>query len=539
MVILLGVICHVIIGVAQNPCNLIIEAVTIIIKCTMSLHLQRNSDGSETYDAKQQDVLKQLPSSLYVALNRFHIDGKTTMYAVCPSCHHTHKPLNPDAAIAEYPERCVNRIVGRDGISDCSTELLAMRNGKLRPIRTFLCPSFIDHVAMLLADPDIEDMLDKACDDAWAAHGNPPPPFATNIFQADFMQEFEGPIAGRLFIDRGDRMRIPFAIHMDFFGPNGVTVRGNSDKLGILSAAVLGLPETKRYKSEYIYTSTISRPDGPKLEQANPYLKPIIDDAVTAWERGIRISSTGASPRGRDVDLAFVLSVNDLPAARQVAGLAHHSSHFFCSVCNCKGIPTMYRTDFDHPDWKPRDVSLLRQKAEAWRDATTLGERDAIFAEYGVRWSEFWRLPYWNPSRMLVIDSMHCILEGIVHYHCRHVLEIDAEKAKTTEKTGPAFSCNWPPYDEAKVRNHPKCVCTEKEQAQLCALQKDLELSFGCAGGLSENQLSRKLGKANNPALRYLCRSLHLALDPKAEKKDLVARLIEWVSATDQFTRIC
>lgn len=140
---------------------------------------------------------------------------------------------------------------------------------------------------------------------------------------------------------------------------------------------------------------------------------------------------------------------------------------------------------------------------------------------------------------MLVIDSMHCILEGIVHYHCRHVLEIDAEKAKTTEKTGPVFSCNWPPYDEAKVRNHPKCVCTEKEQAQLCALQKDLELSFGCAGGLSENQLSQKLGKANNPALRYLCRSLHLALDPKAEKKDLVARLIEWVSATDQFTRIC
>ncbi|KAJ7605473.1 hypothetical protein DFH06DRAFT_978665, partial [Mycena polygramma] len=87
-------------------------------------------------------------------------------------------------------------------------------------------------------------------------------------------------------------MRIPFAIHLDFFQPHGMRIRGNSDKLGILSAAILGLKEDKRYKAEYIYTSIISGPDGPKLEQTNAYLKPIIDDAVMAWNRGIHISST-------------------------------------------------------------------------------------------------------------------------------------------------------------------------------------------------------------------------------------------------------
>ncbi|KAJ7865276.1 hypothetical protein B0H14DRAFT_3442981 [Mycena olivaceomarginata] len=81
MLILLGVICHVIIGIATDPCNLIIQTVTMIIKCTMSLHLQRDMNGSEAYDARQQDILEQLPSSLYVALDRFNIDGKTTMYA--------------------------------------------------------------------------------------------------------------------------------------------------------------------------------------------------------------------------------------------------------------------------------------------------------------------------------------------------------------------------------------------------------------------------------------------------------------------------
>ncbi|KAJ7612059.1 hypothetical protein DFH06DRAFT_923439, partial [Mycena polygramma] len=96
----------------------------------------------------------------------------------------------------------------------------------------------------------------------------------TNVFQAEFLQDFEGPVPGQLFIDRGaeKRMRIPFAIHLDFFQPHGMRIRGNSDKLGILSAAILGLKEDKRYKAEYIYTSIISGPDGPKLEQTNAYL---------------------------------------------------------------------------------------------------------------------------------------------------------------------------------------------------------------------------------------------------------------------------
>ncbi|KAJ7655783.1 hypothetical protein DFH06DRAFT_992262, partial [Mycena polygramma] len=147
-----------------------------------------------------------------------------------------------------------------------------MRNGKLRPIRTFLFPSFIDHLARVLSDPKIEPILDQVCDDAWHAHGQPPPPFTTNIFQADFMNEFEGPVPGKLFINREGRMRIPCAIHLDFFPPYGVRIRGNSDKLGILSVAILGLSENVRYKPEYIYTSIIGGPDGPKLEQTNGYL---------------------------------------------------------------------------------------------------------------------------------------------------------------------------------------------------------------------------------------------------------------------------
>ncbi|KAJ7675580.1 hypothetical protein DFH06DRAFT_977215 [Mycena polygramma] len=326
-------------------------------------------------------------------------------------------------------------------------------------------------------------------------------------------------------------MRIPCAIHLDFFPPYGVRIRGNSDKLGILSVAILGLSENVRYKPEYIYTSIIGGPDGPKLEQTNGYLKPIIDEALVAWNRGIHFSSTGASPlTGRDADLAFVLSVNDLPAARQAAGLAHHSSHRFCSVCNCHGIPTMYRSDFDHPDWKPRDVNVLRKAAEAWRDATTVKERDAIFAEYGVRWSEFWRLPYWNPSRMLVIDSMHCVLEGLVHYECRHVLEINAETAETREKPAQAFTYEWLPYNEPDV---PKdCRMHAGELKQLDALQRVLETSLTPLGlgGITEKDMRKKLSSRSNPPLAFLCWSLEIwpQVAGKVLKRDFVDKLMEW-----------
>ena len=64
----------------------------------------------------------------------------------------------------------------------------------------------------------------------------------------------------------------------------------------------------------------------------------------------------------------------------------------------------------------------MQHNAEAWRDTETLKEWDEIFMKQGVQWSEFWQLPYWDPMQMLVIDTMHCILEGLVYYHCCHVL---------------------------------------------------------------------------------------------------------------------
>jgi hypothetical protein len=49
-------------------------------------------------------------------------------------------------------------------------------------------------------------------------------------------------MSGQLFIDRGDKIRLAFAMHIDFFNPNGTRKCGNHDSIGIISLANLNLP---------------------------------------------------------------------------------------------------------------------------------------------------------------------------------------------------------------------------------------------------------------------------------------------------------
>ncbi|KAE9389832.1 hypothetical protein BT96DRAFT_1066689 [Gymnopus androsaceus JB14] len=98
-------------------------------------------------------------------------------------------------------------------------------------------------------------------------------------------------------------------------------------------------------------------------------------------------------------------------------------SDFICTVCNLRGKHHIFNVNHDH---RPRQsVEELRRLSEAYRNAQTLSERKKILQTHGVRWSSFWLLEYWDPTQMLVINAMHCILEGVVHYHCCHTVSKD------------------------------------------------------------------------------------------------------------------
>ena len=96
--------------------------------------------------------------------------------------------------------------------------------------------------------------------------------------------------------------------------------------------------------------------------------------------------------------------------------------------------------DFDLWPQNVRDVLVLRQQAEAWRDAENRYMQETIFREHGVRWSELWRLPYWDPTHQLVVDAMHCLLEGLAQQHFRHTLKLTFDDASAKAAPVKAFN---------------------------------------------------------------------------------------------------
>lgn len=54
-----------------------------------------------------------------------------------------------------------------------------------------------------------------------------------------------------------------------------------------------------------------------------------------------------------------------------------------------------------------------RRLGKEWKNEETNAERSAHFKNHGVRYTEFARLPYFDISRMMIIDPMHNLLLGM------------------------------------------------------------------------------------------------------------------------------
>ncbi|KAG2108393.1 uncharacterized protein F5147DRAFT_524150, partial [Suillus discolor] len=137
---------------------------------------------------------------------------------------------------------------------------------------------------------------------------------------------------------------------------------------------------------------------------------------------GICYCCTALHARGRVTCSTIACLVCDLPAVRKAAQLAGPTSHFYCTACHCWHKSTSSRTDIESEDWGLQDKSEVRQYAKLWKNTRTLAECNKLFISHGVWWSTLWRLSYWDPFHQIVVNIMHCLLEGLVHTHFREFL---------------------------------------------------------------------------------------------------------------------
>jgi Transposase family tnp2 len=523
------VVCNVMMGVSRRLGDFLLGLLTVTLRCAFL-------DNSTNLSLRQQSILSQIPRTMDTVLSKFNLDSKTTTYAVCPNCHCTYPPeFAHGSTVPSYPKECNNLPLA--GSNPCRTQLLESSGDPPKPLKSYVYYHFHDYLAGLLAQKDLEKIMDQPCDDLMASinANDPPAAYVSDVFDAEFLRSFEGPISGHLFVDRpGNEGRYAFVLFFDFFRTEGMMVNGASTSCGILSAACLNLPLDIRYKPENMYLAgVVPGPAEPHSTQLNHYVRPIIDDFLASWTRGVHYSRTANHPAGRDTRSAVALGLGDLPAARQISASAGHSSHNYCTRCKCFHQSTLCRTDIHHDDWLPKDPKVQRQKAEDWKNAPTRIGQEKLFSVHGVRWSELWRLPYWDPARMLVVDTMHCLLEGLVEYHFRELLALTTVSANEKTPVLPAFNFELPLPDDDYISAED---LGPNDLNHISKIYDDLVAEILADSPIAQveqfSKLTKRLGNRNIKALRYVSNTVKAepsATSGRVGKINYAEGLANWV----------
>lgn len=547
--IFLGMVCTAIMGVSRRDGDFLLKLLNMILFLAFTTGRPIHAHGEE--------VMKQMPQEIRNLLSKFDLESRTVIYAVCPTCDCTYEPQFPNGPdLPAYPSACTN--IPHPGADICGQRLLYDTIGEegggdellksRKPIKPFVYHNFHDYLANLLSRKDLESMMDKACDDCMSTIDQKSPEYLSDVWDAEFVRSFKGPKSTRLFVDRGSGGRYLFAINVDFFNIEGMRIRGASTSCGLISGVCLNLDPDIRYKPENMYCGgIIAGPHEPRLTQINHFLRPLITHFCESWEKGVRYSRTAMHPDGKMTCSALAVAVMDLKAARGVTGLGQNNHACHCSVCQCRGKATLGSTDYEN--WLPRDCAKMREQAEKWRAAFSLNEQEEIFTKYGVRYSEFWRLSYWNPTRQIVVDVMHNGLEGNAQDHFRNILSLTMDSARSKLPPPPAFQHE---FEKINFESLPfPDNMSEDEAKQVGQIHLLLVAPFAGvddAGTIvdralfdsSVTLLRHRLDKKNTKPLKFVCNDLTLAphkpnvpagKTPRYFKKDWIGSLLEWVSA--------
>lgn len=102
----------------------------------------------------------------------------------------------------------------------------------------------------------------------------------------------------------------------------------------------------------------------------------------------------------------------------------------FPRIANESGISSKADySGYERAEWRPRDGNDHKRCAEIAKSAASIAERQRLESA-GVRWTELFRLNYFDPIIHHTIDPMHCLFLGIAKTMTKHYLTsglIDAD----------------------------------------------------------------------------------------------------------------
>ena len=398
-----------------------------------------------------------IPCDIRTVRKKFDLDPVTRIFASCTRCSCTYAPATTKNK--PYPERCTYQKYR--GGKPCGQLLVKRTKGDGRklwaPVRPYVVQDFNSFLGSILSRPGMEEAMDRGTQfnekyQMW------------DIKDGTIMQEIPGPDE-KPFMDGLKRtdLRLAWSLSVDWFNPHGNKTSGKKKSVGSVAMGLLNLPPSLRYKAENIYLAgIIPGPREPALDEINHFLRPVVDFFLPSWTDGTWFTRTVKYPGGRLSRSVIAVAINDLPAARKLAGRAGPTANQMCGLC---WLMKSDIANFDYKTWRRRTCQEHRAAAEEWKNAETKSDRDKIFKQHGVRWSELLRLPYWDPMRFIVIDGMHNLFLGVVQHHFREVIVIDKQGSKEFRKADKR------PVDAKEMDNGRKIMKSNPTTSSLARLR--------------------------------------------------------------------
>ncbi len=471
---LVVLIVYLIAGVSMRVSNFILSSTNHILK------LRGCPEGEEGSD---------IPSDLRTVLNTIHLHQPTNAYVCCPKCFCTYAfdPKEPS-----YPEKCTFQCT--PGSQVCGEPL---RMGKdTSPSREFIYNDLRHWIGWMISRQDIAQYLSQ--DPLGAALGKDPTKLQ-DIWDGDILRSFYYDDHKPFVRTIEGELRFVFSFNQDAFNPYGNKVAKKVVQIGGMYMALLNLPPAIRHDIENIFLAGIvPGPKEPSKHEINHVLRPLVDDLLEFWHSGVFYTRAYNYPKGVLVRVALVPVVCDLPAACQIAGFGAYNSGHDC--LDCYHIRDNM-DDVDVQSFTYRDQQSHRDLAKAWRGAMDDNIQELLYSQTHIRWSELLRLPYWDPTKFVVIDSMHCFYLGLLHRHCREVWGMDTQFLDGDGIT----------YDQHKKGKAP----TEDEM-----VAARIVLATGT---------KTALGKLRVNILSELCKELGLRFGLRRTIKHLLQSLMDWV----------
>lgn len=174
-------VCHIILGFPRRGCHWLFSRVQYIVQTTLFKAV------GNMFPAYFQGILSDFLRDVRTALDKFNLDAKATIRAVCPKCQETYPP-QCEGDIPVYRERCNARHRGTRRGELLVRPKLVQGIFINVPIKPYVAFDVKDWVARLLSRKGFEEVMDKT----WNKMNIPVDGKLEDILQGSVIRELEG-----------------------------------------------------------------------------------------------------------------------------------------------------------------------------------------------------------------------------------------------------------------------------------------------------------------------------------------------------------